>query len=123
MKEKISYEGCPVTYCMSVIGGKWKTIILFLVYLKINRFGIMHRSINGISKQMLTTQLRELEKDGLLKRKIYAEIPPKVEYFLTKKGESIMPIIETMKTWGEKNMKIKVDLVNTRDMIEKKGKK
>ena len=104
-KEKIiSYPNCPVTYCMNVIGGKWKTIIIYLVSIGINRFGVMQRTIEGISKQMLTTQLRELERDDILERKIYAEIPPRVEYFITPKGKSIFPIIESMKTWGEENM-------------------
>ena len=106
MKEDniINFEACPVTHCMSVIGGKWKTIIIYLVSLGINRFGKMQRNCEGISKQMLTNQLRELEKDGILERKIYAEIPPRVEYFITAKGESLFPIIESMKTWGEENM-------------------
>lgn len=92
---------CPVTFCMSMIGGKWKPIILFLISKGANRFGILQRGIEGISKQMLTKQLRELESDGFLERKIYAEIPPRVEYFITPKGESIFPIIRQMKKWGE----------------------
>jgi len=95
---------CPVNYCMKIIGGKWKPIVIFLIFNDINRFGIMQRSIDGISKQMLTKQLRELESDDILIRKIYAEIPPRVEYFLTEKGKSLCPIIESMKIWGEKNM-------------------
>ncbi len=100
----IKFESCPVTHCMSMIGGKWKTIILYLISLKINRFGQMQRNCDGISKQMLTNQLRELEKDGIIKRKIYAEIPPRVEYSITAKGKTLFPIIESMKTWGEENM-------------------
>lgn len=99
----IKYEGCPVTHCMSIIGGKWKTIIIYLITLDINRFGIMQRSCSGISKQMLTNQLRELENDGVIERKIYAEIPPRVEYFITEKGKTLLPIIQSMKTWGEEN--------------------
>ena len=103
-KEKsINYASCPVTHCMSVIGGKWKTIIIYLISIGINRFGVMQRNIEGISKQMLTSQLRELEKDGILERKIYAEIPPRVEYFITSKGKTLSPIIDSMKTWGEKH--------------------
>lgn len=91
---------CPVTYTMSVIGGKWKPIILFLVSKGANRFGILQRNIEGISKQMLTKQLRELEADGILERVIYPEIPPRVEYFITPKGESLFPVISSMKEWG-----------------------
>ena len=100
----INYASCPVTHCMRMIGGKWKTIIIYLISIDINRFGVMQRNIEDISKQMLTSQLRELEKDEILERKIYAEIPPRVEYFITAKGRTLFPIIESMKTWGEENM-------------------
>ncbi|HZB13465.1 MAG TPA: helix-turn-helix domain-containing protein [Chryseolinea sp.] len=91
---------CPVTATMSIIGGKWKILILFLIYNEINRFGKMSMVLKDISKQMLTTQLRELENDGIIKRIIYPEIPPRVEYFLTDKGTSLLPIIDLMKDWG-----------------------
>ncbi len=103
-EKPIVYHGCPVTYCMGVIGGKWKTIILFLISTGVNRFGIMQRSIDGISKQMLTKQLREMERDGILERTIYAEMPPRVEYSITAKGATLSPIIESMKAWGVANM-------------------
>jgi len=89
---------------MDQIGGKWKPIILYLISKGGNRFGILQRGIAGISKQMLTKQLRELEADGILERKIYAEIPPRVEYFITEKGRSLMPVIDQMRTWGEQYM-------------------
>ena len=104
-KKSVATQECPVTYCMSKIGGKWKPIILFLISKGVNRFGVMQRGIEGISKQMLTKQLRELEQDELLERKIYAEIPPRVEYFITKKGNTLFPIIESMRDWGEMEMK------------------
>jgi len=91
---------CPVTATMGVLGGKWKLLILYLVDNDINRFGKMSMMLKDISKQMLTTQLRELENDGIIERKIYAEIPPRVEYFLTDKGRSILPIIGLMRDWG-----------------------
>ena len=108
-KKSIEPNECPVTYCMSKIGGKWKPIILYVISLstkerQTNRFGEMYRSIEGISKQMLTKQLRELEDDKILRRKVYAEIPPRVEYFITDLGQSLMPVIGTMREWGEKNM-------------------
>ena len=95
---------CPVTFCMSLIGGKWKPIILFLISKGANRFGILHRGIVGISKQMLTKQLRELEAYGILNREIFAEIPPRVEYSLTEYGSSLLPVIASMKMWGERHM-------------------
>jgi DNA-binding HxlR family transcriptional regulator len=101
--EKINYqniEHCPVTATMEVIGGKWKILVMYLISNNINRFGKMSMMLKGISKQMLTSQLRELEQDGIIERKIYAEIPPRVEYFLTAKGKSLLPIIAMMKEWG-----------------------
>jgi DNA-binding HxlR family transcriptional regulator len=101
--EKVTYqnvEHCPVTFTMEVIGGKWKLLVIYLVSNGINRFGKMSMMLRGISKQMLTTQLRELEGDGIIERRIYAEIPPRVEYFLTAKGQSLLPIIALMKEWG-----------------------
>jgi DNA-binding HxlR family transcriptional regulator len=93
-------QNCPVTATMSLIGGKWKILILYLIGSDINRFGKMSMVLKDISKQMLTTQLRELENDGLIERKIYPEIPPRVEYSLTPKGRSLEPIIGLMKEWG-----------------------
>lgn len=95
---------CPVTATMELIGGKWKILIIHLINNEINRFGKMNMMLKAISKQMLTTQLRELENDGLIERKIYAEIPPRVEYFLSEKGKSIMPVIEAMKIWGDEHL-------------------
>jgi DNA-binding HxlR family transcriptional regulator len=97
-------QNCPVTATMSVIGGKWKILIVFLICNQINRFGKMSMVLKEISKQMLTTQLRELENDGILERKIYSEIPPRVEYSLTDKGRALLPIIESMKVWGDEYM-------------------
>ena len=96
--------GCPVTYCMSMIGGKWKPVILYMIHKGANRFGILQRGIVGISRQMLTKQLRELEEDGIITRTIYAEIPPRVEYFITEKGKSLFPVIDKMRACGEENM-------------------
>lgn len=104
---KISFEdltSCPVTATMELIGGKWKILILHLINNDINRFGKMNMMLKDISKQMLTTQLRELETDGMIVRKIYAEIPPRVEYFLSDRGRSLMPIIHAMKEWGDDNI-------------------
>ncbi|MBM3456167.1 MAG: helix-turn-helix transcriptional regulator [Bacteroidetes bacterium] len=104
MKKNQIRSASPIEYTLSTIGGKWKPNILFLIQLGINRFGLLHKGIHDISKQMLTKQLRELEKDGLITRKIFAEIPPRVEYFISAKGETMMPILETMVEWGQKNM-------------------
>lgn len=92
---------CPVTNCMDQIGGKWKPIILFLILKGVDRFGMLDRAITGISKQMLTKQLRELEQAGILERTIYPEIPPRVEYAVTERGHTLLPVIDAMRQWGE----------------------
>ena len=92
---------CSVTHCMKFVGGKWKPIILHRVKNGVNRFGVLRAAIPGITKQMLTQQLRQLEEDGFLKRKIYPEIPPRVEYSLTKQGKSLLPIVAAMEAWGD----------------------
>src|ERR1051325_3854290 len=93
---------CPVTATMGVIGGKWKILILYLISNDINRFGKLNMLLKNISKQMLTAQLRELERDGILRRVIYPEIPPRVEYFLTEKGIALQPVFAALREWGFK---------------------
>ncbi|MEJ0029883.1 MAG: helix-turn-helix domain-containing protein [Bacteroidota bacterium] len=100
--KKHDLVNCPVTATMGVIGGKWKILILYLISNDINRFGKLSMLLKDISKQMLTTQLRELERDGILKRVIYPEIPPRVEYFFTEKGDALMPVFMALKDWGNK---------------------
>lgn len=106
MKQKFltDLDRCPVTATMDIMGGKWKLLILHLINNDINRFGKMDMMLKGISKQMLTTQLRELERDGIIDRIIYPEIPPRVEYALTERGKSLLPIIDLMKEWGTENI-------------------
>ncbi|MEM9343343.1 MAG: helix-turn-helix domain-containing protein [Pseudomonadota bacterium] len=95
---------CPVTFFLSVIGGKWKPVILFCIANGVDRFGAMQRAVPGITKQMLTKQLRELEGDGLISRTVFAQVPPRVDYALTDRGRSVLPVIEHMAKWGEANM-------------------
>ncbi len=102
--KKIENSDCPVTYTMSMIGGKWKPIIIHLMRKGANRFGMLEKGIEGVTKQMLTKQLREMEADGILERKIYPEIPPRVEYFFTPHGESLFPVIDAMSKWGLERM-------------------
>ena len=95
-------KSCPVTATMQVLGGKWKAILINAIYLTSPaRFGELRRSVKGITQSMLTQQLRELEDDGLISRKIYAEIPPRVEYTLTEFGLTLSPIMQSMAKWGE----------------------
>lgn len=93
-------EGCPVTHCLGLIGGKWKPVILFCVSNGVDRFGAMQRAIPGVTKQMLTQQLRELEADGLLSRTVHPVVPPRVDYALTERGRSLLPVIAAMRDWG-----------------------
>jgi len=94
---------CPVTLTTRIIGGKWKPSILFYLEGRIRRFNELQRLLVGPTKKMLTQQLRELERDGLVNRKVYAEVPPRVEYSLTKHGESLRPILRQMSAWGKKH--------------------
>jgi DNA-binding HxlR family transcriptional regulator len=94
---------CPVEATLDVIGGKWKALILYYLKENIRRFGELKRSIPGITQKMLTQQLRELEANGLINRKVYAQVPPKVEYTLTEYGESLEPILKLMCDWGIKH--------------------
>lgn len=95
---------CPVNYTLSVIGGKWKLIILW--YLKNNgvkRYGEIYKFLDGITHKTLSTQLKELEASGLINRKEYTQIPPKVEYSLTDKGVTLIPILNAMYDWGNEH--------------------
>ena len=96
-------KSCPVTATMRVIGGKWKAILINAIYqTSPARFGELKRAVTGITQSMLTSQLRELEDDGIINRKVYAEVPPKVEYTLTEFGLTLSPIIQSMAEWGLK---------------------
>ena len=93
---------CPITATMKVLGGKWKPILINAIYqTSPARFGELKRSVTGITQSMLTQQLRELEEDGIISRKIYAEIPPRVEYNLTEFGLTLSPIMLSMAAWGK----------------------
>lgn len=96
-------EGCPVEITLDVIGGKWKGIILFHLIDGKKRFNEFQKLHPCITQRMLTLQLRELERDGVIHREVYKEVPPKVEYSLTEFGRTLEPIILLMKDWGEKN--------------------
>lgn len=96
---------CPVVYCMNIIGGKWKPSIIHMIKTDRNRYSILLKNIPEISKQTLTNQLRELEKDGVIERTIFPEIPPRVEYNITNYGKTLLPIIDSMYKWGRQHMK------------------
>lgn len=98
--------GCVVEGALSLIGGKWKGVVLYhLLEETVLRFNEMRRRLPNVTQRMLTTQLRELEADGFIERKVYPEVPPKVEYRLTKHGQSLEPVIRALKAWGDEHMK------------------
>lgn len=104
---------CEMEVTLKMIGGKYKPIILeYLISNGTKRFNEILHYICHISQRTLTTQLRELEKDKLISRKVYAEVPPKVEYSITDKGKSLETILELMCEWGQKNMTDKFELLN-----------
>lgn len=89
----------------SLISGKWKILIIwYIAVYEIQRFGELLRRLDGITQSTLTKQLRELENDGLIFRKVYPQVPPKVEYTLTPLGKSFIPILNSMKNWSDKNL-------------------
>ncbi|MFY0680979.1 MAG: helix-turn-helix transcriptional regulator [Thalassovita sp.] len=96
-------DACPMEATLDLIGGKWKGVILFRLGEGTKRFNELDRLLCRITPRTLTKQLRELEHDGLVKRTVYAQVPPKVEYDLTEKGETLMPILTSLTKWGEEH--------------------
>ncbi len=95
---------CPLERSLRMITGKWKTIILWYLSTERKRYGELKKLIPDVSEKMLIQSLRELETDGLILRRAYPEIPPRVEYALSKKGRSLAPIICALNTWGKKHL-------------------
>jgi DNA-binding HxlR family transcriptional regulator len=96
--------GCAVEAAISLIDGKWKSVVMFHLMAGTMRFNELKRAIPGVTQRMLTNQLRELEDDGLVARKVYPQVPPKVEYSLTELGDTMTPILKALKAWGDKNI-------------------
>ena len=109
---------CTVEATLTVIGGRWKVLILWYLYKGTMRFGELRKALPvELTQQMLTQQLRELEADGVVQRKVFAEVPPKVEYSLTEFGKSLQPILHEMSNWGRKYLRSKnsqADLLETK---------
>src|SRR5258705_1988414 len=92
--------GCPVEITLRVVAGKWKPVILWHLMEHTRRFGELRREIPGVTQRMLTQQLRELERDEIVSRKVYTEVPPRVEYSMTEFGRTLAPILKLMCKWG-----------------------
>ena len=97
---KKDLPACPVEITMGLIGEKWKVLIIRDLLTGKKRFGELKKSVTGITQKVLTNNLRQMEASGLVKRKVYAEVPPRVEYSLTETGLSLKPILDSMVQWG-----------------------
>lgn len=95
---------CPAEVTLNVIGGRWKIPILWHLSRETLRFSELQRAVDGITQKMLTQQLREMERDGVVNRRVYPEVPPKVEYSLTPLGRSLEPVVQAMCRWGVRRM-------------------
>ena len=100
MKKRAVFE-CGLEAALAVVGGKWKVMVFYHLAAGPRRFGELRRAVTGISEKMLIQQLRELEQDGVVHRKVYPEVPPKVEYSLTDRGLSLRPVVESMCRWAQ----------------------
>ena len=100
MKTKAELPDCPVATTVSLIGSKWKLLILRNLLVRTWRFNELRKSLDGISQKVLTDSLRSMEEDGIITRTVYAQVPPRVEYALSDLGESMRPIIKSMEDFG-----------------------
>jgi len=98
---KEDLPACPVHTCANLIGSKWRLLIMRELLAGTKRFGELKRGVEGITQKVLTSNLRQMEEDGLVARRVYPEVPPRVEYLLTPTGQSLRPIIDAMWHWGE----------------------
>ena len=101
MTAKATLPACPVETTLTLIGDKWKVLILRDLMPGTKRFGELKKSVGNVSQKVLTAQLRAMEASGLVNRKVYAEVPPRVEYSLTELGKSLKPILDSMYAWGK----------------------
>lgn len=100
-EEECTIVRCPMTITLDIIGGKWKGMILYHLVSGTRRFNELMRLMPDVTQRMLTRQLRELEDDGVIIRKVYAEVPPKVEYSLSEVGQTLLPVIQSLTQWGK----------------------
>lgn len=98
---KEMHDYCSTEVALEVLGGKWKLVILHNLFEGTMRFGELRRAMPHVTQRMLTRQLRELEEDGIVRREVYTQVPPKVEYSLTETGRSLEPIVTQVDAWGE----------------------
>jgi DNA-binding HxlR family transcriptional regulator len=109
MKTKAEMPECPVATTVSLIGNKWKLLIIRNLLVRPWRFNELQKNLEGISQKVLTDNLRAMEKDGIIVRTAYPEVPPRVEYSLSELGESMRPILDSMTVWGNNYKRLKED--------------
>ncbi|WLR46634.1 helix-turn-helix domain-containing protein [Halobacillus litoralis] len=114
-KRFLNCYSCPVEGTVDVIGGKWKSVIIYHLLDGKKRFNELKKLNSGITQRMLTLQLREMERDGIVHREVYPVVPPKVEYSLTDFGQSLEPIIQLMFDWGEQHVETVLNLRKKED--------
>ena len=120
LKGKIYH--CALDITMDYIGGKWKTVVLWYLRKSHKRFSELKRHIPDITEKMLSLQLKQLEGDGIIERRVFAEVPPRVEYYLTEEGKSLVPILEAIAKWGRKKANTEGEMQEVKRM-NKNGKK
>ena len=101
MKDQTTAHRCPMVATVDVAGGRWKPVIVFHLLGGTLRFGELRRLAGGVTQRSLTLHLRELKRDGIVRREVFAEVPPRVEYSLTPLGLTLAPVLEAMKQWGQ----------------------
>ena len=111
-----NFPGCPVEATLSFLDGKWKGVILFHLMEGTLRFNELRRKLPSVTQRMLTKQLRELEESGVVSRKVYPVVPPRVEYALTPLGQTLKPVITALAIWGEENVFCRPDGRHLRDV-------
>ena len=109
MKTKDELPACPVATTVQLIGNKWKLLIIRNLRARPWRFNELQRDLEGISQKVLTDSLRSMERDGIITRTVYPEVPPRVEYALSELGESMRPILDSMEAWGANYKKLRQD--------------
>src|SRR5215469_7365504 len=105
-------DQCPIKATVDVIGGRWKPLILFYLLGRPKRFSVLRKDIPGVTAQMLTLQLRQLEADGIVTRSVYAEVPVRVEYQLTTYGKTLSTLLQGMRKWGEQHLKRRTQVLH-----------
>ncbi|MEW6211671.1 MAG: helix-turn-helix domain-containing protein [Acidobacteriota bacterium] len=122
MNVKIANANCPAEVTLSIIGGRWKTPILYHLFQDEKRFSELRRRLKPITQKMLTQQLREMERDGLVHREVFPQVPPRVEYSLTPLGETLRPVIDAMCQWGASFRDGRLEAVGVAYIADMSGK-